>query len=187
MDLASSLTCSCRRLVLRGHRRGRVGASCNDDTVKDGLVVHSTNGYEMPAEPSMFVVSTRDVVLSSRCRAWDVAWVQWSLVASLLVTCFGLGSCLSCRLSRGKVLGPGLPAPSCEEGGRGQSCPGHDVCSPETQPAWFSHCQTTAHSPLVQPWQSCPQSHTRLWVTTVRPIRGGHPVHHSMRIEYQAI
>lgn len=103
------------------------------------------------------------------------------------VTCFGLGSCFSCRLSRGKVLGPGLPAPSCEEGGSGQSCPGHDVCSPANQPAWFFLCQSTAHLNLVHQWQSCPQSHTRTWVITVRPIRGGYPVDHSLRIEYQSI
>lgn len=85
MDLASSVACSRRRLVLRGHRRRRFSASCNDDTVKNGLVVHGTNGYGMPAEPSMFVVSTRDVVVSSGCRTWSVGWVEWSLVASLLM------------------------------------------------------------------------------------------------------
>lgn len=85
MDLASSVACSRRRLVLRGHRRRRFGANCNDDTVKNGLVVHSTSGYGMPAEASMFVVSIRDVVVSSRCRAWNFGWVEWSLVASLFL------------------------------------------------------------------------------------------------------
>lgn len=85
MDLASSVACSRRRLVLWGHRRRRLSASCNDDTVKNGLVVHSKNGYGMPGGASMFVVLTRDVVVSSGCRAWNVGWVEWSLVASLFL------------------------------------------------------------------------------------------------------
>lgn len=118
-------------------------------------------------------------------------WLGGVVPCSFLVavTCVGLGSCPSRRLSRGKELGPSLPALLLRKE-QGVS-PARATMSVALQASQYgfpiANSQTTPLCALVQPWQPCQQSHPRLRVTTVRPIRGGHPVHHSLRIEYQAM